>query len=653
MKGHLTKPVRILVAGSESANAKLSHALLAESPLAVSELKVAESLAFAQAALDSDEFDVLLLDLDLPDSHGLATLVSVGTKYPRVATVVIAGQYTEDFGLEAIANGAQECLLKGPYDKRTLIKSILYAIERKNAELELLLAEEKYRTIFENSAVGITVANEQGRLVSWNEFTERLLDMAKDNLYLRPVKSLYPVGEWERIRSCDIRQKGMQHHFETRMVQKGGRLIDSDISLSALKNSKGRTIGSIGVITDITERKRIYEILDRKQKNLQAMFDAAPVGMLLVDENMIVRRVNSAISRMLRREYAQIINRRIGDALGCLHSASGSKGCGYDCSSTDCLLRNTLENVLETGCSVRELEIHAELRIGDDEVSLWLHISAEPVTIDGYRRVVVAVNDITERKQAEERLRETMELKSQFISTVSHELRTPLACMKEAIAIVLDGAAGTTNDKQKHFLDIAKRNIERLGGLIDNVLDFQKLEAGKMKLNMQENNIGEIVKDACNTMASLAGKKGIDLTIEVPRDLPNATCDGDKIIQVLTNLISNAVKFTPEDGNVCVCAQGREEELAISVADTGMGIPKEALAKVFERFYRVERPGKQVPGTGLGLAIVNRIVMMHGGRIEVESTVDQGSTFTVFLPLKDKSTPVDVTESTNHIFADR
>jgi signal transduction histidine kinase len=477
--------------------------------------------------------------------------------------------------------------------------------------------------------------------------------MAKDNLYLRPVKSLYPAAEWERIRNCDIRQKGMQHHFETRMVQKSGRLIDIDISLSALKNSKGKTIGSIGIITDITERKRIYEILDRKQKNLQAIFDAAPVGMLLVDENMIVRRVNSAISRMLRREYAQIINRRIGDALGCVNSDSSSKGCGYDCSSTDCVLRNTLGNVLETGCSVRELEIHAELRIGGDEVSPWLHISAEPVTIDGYKRVVVAVNDITERKQAEERLRETMELKSQFISTVSHELRTPLACMKEAIAIVLDGAAGATNEKQKHFLDIARRNIERLGALIDNVLDFQKLDAGQMKLNIQLNNIGEIVEEACNPMASLAGKKGIGLTSRVADELPAVRFDGDKIIQVLTNLISNAVKFTAEGGKVCVCALRRGEDLAVSVGDTGMGIPKEALAKVFERFYRVERPGRHVAGTGLGLAIVNRIVMMHGGRIEVESTVDEGSTFTVFLPLHDKPAPVDAIESTERVLSDK
>jgi len=653
MKSHFERAVRILIVTGESSNASMYKAMLAESSLRVCELQLVASLADARKALESDEFDVVLLELELPDSHGLSTLVSFAGRYSRVATVAVTGECSEDFGLEIIAKGAQEHLVKGACDKRTLTKSILYAIERKNAELELLSAEEKYRTIFENSAVGITVANEQGRLVSWNQFTENLLDMGREELYLRPVKSLYPAGEWERIRRCDIRQRGMQHHFETSMICKGGRLIDADISLSALKDSKGRTIGSIGVITDMTERKRIYEILDRKQKNLQAMFDAAPVGMLLIDENMIVRRVNSAISRMLHREYAEIISRPIGNVLGCLNALRSNKGCGYDSACADCRLRKTLQEVFRTERCVREVEIHPQLRIDQQQVAPWLHVSAEPVTIDGYKRVVVAINDITERKHAEERLRETMELNSQFVSSVSHELRTPLACMKEAVAIVLDGAAGTVNDKQKRFLDIAKRNMDRLGGLIDNVLDFQKLDAGKMKLNVQQNNIGKIVRDACNTMGSLAGNKGIDLTIEIPGDLPEATFDGDKIIQVLTNLISNAVKFTPEGGKICVCARRSAEETAISVSDTGMGIPKEALGRVFERFYRVERPGRHVPGTGLGLAIVNRIVMMHGGRIEVESTVDQGSTFTVFLPLKAESTPADAAETAPSVLVDR
>jgi len=389
---------------------------------------------------------------------------------------------------------------------RHVIVTIDDVTERKKAENDRLLAEEKYRMIFENSAVAITLVDEQERLISWNTYLEGLLNLAGEELYLMPIKLLYPQGEWEKIRTFDVRQKGMQHHLETKMIKKDGSIIEVDISLSVLKDSEGITTGSIGIIRDITERK-----------------------------------------------------------------------------------------------------------------------------------------------QAEEKLKETMELKSQFISTVSHELRTPLAALKEGLSIVLDGIVGEINEKQRKFLDIAKRNVDRLGALINDVLDFQKLGAGKMNLNIVENDIGQIVSDVHETMALFAKKSKVELVSELPEDLPKAKFDRAKIIQVLTNLISNAIKFTPENGMASVNVRHQNEELVISVHDTGMGIPKEALPKIFERFYRVNRPDKQIQGTGLGLAIVHKIIMMHGGRIEVESEVDQGTTFTVFLPINPKTVPADLSEKTDKI----
>jgi PAS domain S-box-containing protein len=270
----------------------------------------------------------------------------------------------------------------------------------------------------------------------------------------------------------------------------------------------------------------------------------------------------------------------------------------------------------------------------------WESASISAITnsegaIIGFLKVA---EDITERKEAEEKLKEAIELKSQFISTVSHELRTPLTSMKEGIAVVLDGVAGEINDDQRNFLNIAQRNVDRLASLINNVLDFQKLEAGKMKVNLQENDINEVVEEVQKTMLPSAKKKGIDILLELDNNLPKARFDRDKIIQVLTNLVSNAIKFT-EQGQVSIGVQQRDEELVIRVKDTGMGIPKDELPKIFDRFYRVQRPGTQIQGTGLGLAIVEKIVAMHGGRIEVESEVDQGTTFTVFLPLFAKPVP--------------
>lgn len=366
--------------------------------------------------------------------------------------------------------------------------------EHKKAEYERQLAEDKYRVIFENSAVAITMVDEHERLISWNRFTEDLLGMDRDDLYLKPVRSLYPAEEWERIRAYHLRQKGMQHHLvETRMIKKDGSIIEVDISLSVLTNAEGKTSGSIGIIRDITEHKK-----------------------------------------------------------------------------------------------------------------------------------------------AEEKIKKMIDTKSGFISIVSHELRTSLAAIKEGVSIVFDGMAGRLNKEQKKFLNIAKRNVDRLSVLINDVLDFQKLETNRMNLDIQDNDIKEVVSEAHETMALYAKKNKVELSLELAEELSEAKFDRAKINQVLTNLVGNAIKFTPEKGKVSINVHLQNEELVISISDTGIGIPKEALPKIFECFYRVNQRDKEIQGTGLGLAIVHKIVMMHSGRIEVASEVGQGTTFTVFLPLEFK-----------------
>jgi len=635
----MRKPLRILIVEDDQVCRTLLLTMLAKSSLPISQVECTESLSAAFKLAGNNHFDVMLLDLNLPDSSGLDTLVRTSERYPNTAIVVITGWYDEEVGLGAIASGAQECLLKGSYTLEMLSKSIRYAVERKQVDRKLQLAEERYRTIFENSAVAIMVADENERLVSWNRFTETLLEMTKEDLYLRPVKTFYPPDEWEKIRAYNVIQKGMQHHVETRMVKKDGSIIDVDISLTVSRESGGKRTGSIGIVRDVTERKRIQEILDRKQKNLEAIFDAAPVGMLLVDEHMIVKRVNDAIRRMIRRKYSEIINRRIGDALGCANCSHDGKECGYDPACDACPLQNTIQTVLNLKRPAREAEIQPTLEVDGGEITPWLSISAEPTTVDGSRHVVVAVADITDRKRAEEKLNETMQIKSRFISMISHELRTPLSSVKQGIDIVLDEVVGKINEIQKSFLDIAKRNIDRLARLINDILDFQAIEAGKMRLDMQQDCIGTVAREVHKSMVSIAKQKGIDLTVELEDNLPKAIFDCDKITQVLVNLVSNAIKSIPDRGKAHIQVQRYGEELTMRVKDTGIGIPKKDLSKIFDQFYRVQSANKPIEGTGLGLAIVKRIVTMHRGRIEVDSEVGRGTTFTVFLPLDPRSVP--------------
>ncbi len=416
-------------------------------------------------------------------------------------------------------------------------------------------------------------------------------------------------------------------------------LISGNYNLETLSNT----------VHFAVERKRIHKILEKKQKTLETIFDTIPVQLLLVDDKMIVRRINHAVKEFVGREYLQIINRPVGNAIRCVNVDHNEKKCGSTPACQQCPLRNTIKNTLDSGKSVQNKEIQLTLKTETGNIKLWLSINAEPTTIDGHKHIVLALDNITTRKEAEEKLIETMQLKSQFISTVSHELRTPLACIKEGVAIVLDEIVGKLNKKQKHFLDIAKRNIDRLARLINEVLDFQKLDSGTIDLNIHENDINEAIMDVHTTMLPVAGKKRIELRLEPGDKIQKTEFDNDKIIQVLTNLISNAIKFTPENGKVSIALKKREDGFAVSVSDTGMGIPKESLLKIFDRFYRVYRPGIQIQGTGLGLSIVNKIVIMHGGRIDVESEIDQGTTFTVSLPSTPNHSLYVLTEETDKI----
>ena len=380
-------------------------------------------------------------------------------------------------------------------------------------------------------------------------------------------------------------------------------------------------------------------IIETKRRSIEAIFDAVPISMLLVDKNLNVVRVNYAVRNMLNVDFNDIINRQVGSALRCTRFNEGQSCELAQCGGCD--LTNTIKKVFNTNEETHDLEMQHSFIINAKELQIWFSLSVIPVEIDGGKFAVVAMNDITGRKIAEQQVKKNMELKAQFISTVSHELRTPLACMKESIEIVLDGTVGRVKKKQKEFLNIAYRNLERLSALIDNVLDFQKIEAGRMMLDIKPNDIAQLATQSYETMSLLAKKQDVKISLHIDKELPKCCFDSSKITQVLTNLLSNAIKFTPAPGQVYLEVTSSNEDLVLIVKDTGMGIPKEDLGRIFDQFYRVKNPTHEIKGTGLGLAIVRKIVLMHGGNIGVDSVIDQGTTFTVQLPINAKETVVE------------
>ncbi len=242
--------------------------------------------------------------------------------------------------------------------------------------------------------------------------------------------------------------------------------------------------------------------------------------------------------------------------------------------------------------------------------------------------MVNILTDVTKQKELDE-------MKSQFVSNVTHELRTPIVAMQKAIAILQTPAAGQMNDQQQNFVGIVSRNLGHLSRLVEDLLDIAKIESGKMRFKSVPTRLDRVIMDACETLDTWAKSKDLKLVRDVEKGLPDLPMDPDKITQVLNNLIGNAIKFTPNGGQVTVKAVWNNEakSAAASVTDTGVGIAQENLKKLFGRF---EQFGDQtgINGTGLGLSITKEIVERHGGQITVESKEGKGSTFTFTLPLK-------------------
>jgi CheY-like chemotaxis protein len=224
--------------------------------------------------------------------------------------------------------------------------------------------------------------------------------------------------------------------------------------------------------------------------------------------------------------------------------------------------------------------------------------------------------------------------KSEFVSTVSHELRTPMTAIKGYTDLIHSGMVGEINENQERFLGIIKTNTDRLTALINDLLDISRIETGRVRFEPVSVQLGDIVKTVIDALAPNAESRGHTLTFRVDAGLPEIMADPDRLNQVFTNLVGNAINYTPDGGQISVDVFRVEGAVRVDVKDTGIGIHPGDLSKIFERFYRADHPMVQESrGTGLGLPIVKMFVEMHGGRVWAHSEADSGSTFTVLLPL--------------------
>lgn len=368
----------------------------------------------------------------------------------------------------------------------------------------------------------------------------------------------------------------------------------------------------------IEERRRTEAVLQQKytevlkeNKQTASVLGSIAEGLVVVNNRGEVVMMNPAAERLLAVTQKDRIGKPLLDDLKDEQLISLVKGSGD-------------EN--------REIVLNAK----QDSTKRVLRASNAVITDEDGKAVgmVAVLSDVTKQRELDQ-------LKSEFLSKVSHELRTPLVAMQHALSILAEGIAGPLGAEQHNFVDLTQRNLQRLNALINDLLDLAKLEAKKTELRVQPASLSEVIGAVCDSLEAWAKSKVITIVRRLPGDLPAVLCDSAKVTQVLTNLIGNAIKFTPQQGRITVEVKlvPDAQEVEVSVTDTGVGIATEDLPKLFNKFQQVgERSATDITGTGLGLAIAKEIVDLHQGRLWAESDpAKKGARFAFTLPLRSPS----------------
>jgi two-component system phosphate regulon sensor histidine kinase PhoR len=231
-----------------------------------------------------------------------------------------------------------------------------------------------------------------------------------------------------------------------------------------------------------------------------------------------------------------------------------------------------------------------------------------------------------------ERLRQLDELKSEFVSNVSHELRSPISVIKSYVETLLDQVDPSDYQTQREFLTVVNNETDRLAALVSDLLDISRIESGKFEMELSLVALTDIVQGVLRSLGDKSSRHKI--AVDIPSDLPDISADADKMIQVFLNLLDNAIKFSPDGGNISIKAGVRGKMVRCDISDQGIGIAEMDIPHIFKKFYKVDNSDNyEISGTGLGLSIVKHIIESHRGKISARSKPGKGSTFSISLPL--------------------
>jgi len=362
------------------------------------------------------------------------------------------------------------------------------------------------------------------------------------------------------------------------------------------------------------EREKSLRDIATEKSKIKTIINCMGDGVLVCDRDSCIVLSNPAASRMLKVSESSLIGNFLPQCN--LHS------------ELSMMIQESLATTDKSYSSVSQ-----ELSLGESgEIFLRAHTAPVRNDLGETLGSVTVLQDISHLKELDK-------MKSEFIAMVAHELRAPLAAVEQQLTVILNKMAGEVTEKQEQLLSRAKERTKGLLTLIKDLLDLSKIEAGMMVQYKEPLHLHEVVQKVVDLMRAEAEAKKLDLQFTAPPELSLISADRNSMEGIFTNLISNAIKYTPEGGKVWVHLGEEGEFVKVTVSDTGIGIKKEDLSRIFDKFYRVKTvETRQIVGTGLGLSIVKSVVDAHLGSISVESEEGGGTTFTVLLPKESSPT---------------
>jgi protein-histidine pros-kinase len=477
--------------------------------------------------------------------------------------------------------------------------------ERKSVEARL----KEYQFFFNNSMDFSCIANTEGYFEVINPNFEKYLGYTSKELvsdqflsFVHPDDKEATIKEIEKLASGAI-----TINFVNRYRKKDGSYLWLDWNTQP-NPSTGKLYA---IARDITDRKR-------SEEKFRGLLESAPDSIVIVNQAGTIELVNAQTEKLFGYDRSELV------------------GVSVDVLLPDRHRRNHQNNALAYFFDPKSRVMGKGLELSGmkkDQSEFPVEISLSPLETEHGTWFSAAVRDVTDRKRFEQAIQEANRLKSEFLANMSHELRTPLNGIIGFSEFLIDKKAGMLNEKQQEYLNDILNSGTHLLHLINDILDLSKIESGKMELFRETFSLKEAIGEVCSVISGISKKKNINLKVDIEGNAENVSADKQKFKQILYNLISNAVKFTNNNGKVEVIAQTDNGDLSIQVRDDGIGISAEGINRLFMPFVQLDSSvSRKHEGTGLGLSLTKRMVELHGGSISVRSEPGRGSTFTAVLP---------------------